>query len=36
MPGMMWYFLVALIVVVVVILAVPSDGAEIARVVRGL
>lgn len=29
MPGIMWYFVIALVVLLAVILAVPSDGAEI-------
>ena len=29
MPGIMWYFVIALIVIFGVIIAVPSDGAEI-------
>jgi hypothetical protein len=28
MPGIMWYFVIALIVILAVILAVPGDGAE--------
>jgi hypothetical protein len=31
MPGIMWYFVIALIVLVAVMMAVPSDGAEIPR-----
>lgn len=29
MPGIMWYFVIALIVLFGVIMAVPSDGAEL-------
>ncbi len=29
MPGILWYFVIALVVIFGVILAVPSDGAEI-------
>lgn len=31
MPGIMWYFVIALIVLLAVIMAVPGDGAEIPR-----
>ncbi|MGE3332466.1 MAG: hypothetical protein AB7I36_02395 [Rhodospirillaceae bacterium] len=31
MPGIMWYFVIALVVLLAVILAVPGDGAEIPR-----
>jgi hypothetical protein len=31
MPGIMWYFVIALIVILAVMLAVPGEGAEIAR-----
>lgn len=31
MPGIMWYFVIALIVLLAVIMAVPSDGADIPR-----
>jgi hypothetical protein len=29
MPGIMWYFVIALVVIFGVMMAVPSDGAEI-------
>jgi hypothetical protein len=29
MPGIMWYFVIALVVILAVMWAVPSDGAEI-------
>ncbi len=31
MPGIMWYFVIALIVLLAVIMAVPSEGAEPAH-----
>lgn len=31
MPGIMWYFVIALVVLIAVIWAVPSDGAEVPR-----
>lgn len=31
MPGIMWYFVIALIVIFGVMMAVPSDGAEMQR-----
>lgn len=31
MPGIMWYFVIGLIVILAVILAVPGEGAELAR-----
>lgn len=36
MPGIMWYFVIALIVIIAVILAVPSDGAEIPGVIAAI
>jgi hypothetical protein len=36
MPGIMWYFVIALVVLIAVILAVPSDGAEIPNVVAAV
>lgn len=36
MPGIMWYFVIALIVLIGVMLAVPSDGAEISRTAPAL
>lgn len=36
MPGVMWYFVVALIVIIAVILAVPSEGAEFTTMAFGL
>jgi hypothetical protein len=36
MPGVLWYFVVALVVLFAVILAVPSDGAEIPRAVAAI
>lgn len=29
MPGIMWYFVIALVIILGVIMAVPSDGAEV-------
>lgn len=34
MPGVMWYFVIALIVILGVILAVPSEGADIPALIR--
>lgn len=31
MPGIMWYFVIALVILLGVILAVPSEGAEAGR-----
>jgi hypothetical protein len=36
MPGIMWYFVIALVVLLGVILAVPSDGAEIPHMPASL
>ncbi len=36
MPGIMWYFVIALVILLGVILAVPSDGAEIPAAVPSL
>ena len=31
MPGIMWYFVIALVIILGVMLAVPSEGAESPR-----
>jgi hypothetical protein len=36
MPGVLWYFVVALVVLFAVILAVPSDGAEIPKAIAAI
>jgi hypothetical protein len=33
MPGIMWYFAIALIIIIAVIMAVPGDGAELPRAI---
>lgn len=33
MPGIMWYFVIALIVIIAVFMMVPSEGAEISKAV---
>lgn len=36
MPGIMWYFVIALVIILAVILAVPGDGAEISKTVTAI
>ena len=36
MPGIMWYFVIALVILIAVILAVPGDGAEIPKVMPAI